>query len=55
MLILFEDEADVNHVCMQGPWSFDKYLIELYRPGNEVAIADATFDRTSFWVQIQGL
>lgn len=50
MLILFEDEADVNRILMQGPWSFGKYLIELYRPSEEATINDATFDKASFWV-----
>ena len=55
VLILFEDEADVVRILMQGPWSFDRYLIGLYRPGEETTVDDASFDWTSFWVQIHGL
>lgn len=51
VLIFFEDEADVARILMQGPWSFDKYLIGLYRPGEET---NASFDWTSSWVQIHG-
>ena len=54
-LLLFEDEADVQRILLQGPWTFDKYLIGVFRPGNDVAVEDAIFDRASFWVQIHGL
>ena len=50
VLLLFEDVADANRISMQGPWSFNKYLIGLYRPGEEATVNGATFDRASFWV-----
>ncbi|KAK7858174.1 uncharacterized protein CFP56_013819 [Quercus suber] len=54
-LLLFDDEADVQRILLQGPWTFDKYLIGVYRPGNDASVEDAVFDRASFWVQIHGL
>ena len=54
-LLLFDDEADVNLILMQGPCSFDKYLISLYKPGDDASMDDASFNRASFWVQIHGL
>lgn len=53
--ILFDDEADVNHILMQWPWPFNKYLIGLYKLGAKATVDDATFDQASFWVQIHGL
>ncbi|KAL0004851.1 hypothetical protein SO802_012412 [Lithocarpus litseifolius] len=40
---------------MQGPRTFDKYLIVLYQLVAEATVDNATFDRSSFWVQIHGL
>ena len=40
---------------MQGPWSFDKYMVGLFHPGEAVAVEDTRFDTASFWVQIHGL
>lgn len=54
-LLLFDDEENVNRLLMQGPWSFDKYLIGLYKPGDDASVDDASFNRASFWVQIHGL
>ena len=55
VLLLFEDVVDANRIFMQGPWSFNKCLIGLYRPGEEAIVNGATFDRASFWVQIHSL
>ena len=55
VLLLFEDVADANRIFMQGPWSFNKYLIGLYRPREEATVNGATLDKASFWVQIHGL
>ena len=55
VLILFEDVADVNHILMQGPWFFDKYLIGLNKPGEAATVDYATFDSASFWIQVHGL
>ena len=54
-LLLFDDEADVQRILLQGPWTFDKYLISVFRPGNDAAVEDAVFDKASFWVQIHEL
>ena len=55
VLILFDDETDVNRILLQGPWTFDKYLIGLFKLGEEASVEDARFDKASFWVQIHGL
>ena len=52
VLILFENEADPPKILAQGPWSFDKYLIGLYKPKEEESMDDATFTNASFWIQI---
>lgn len=55
VLILFEDVVDVNCILMRGPWFFDKYLIGLYKPGEVATVDNATFDSSSFWIQVHGL
>uniref|UniRef100_A0A7N2KZP8 DUF4283 domain-containing protein n=1 Tax=Quercus lobata TaxID=97700 RepID=A0A7N2KZP8_QUELO len=54
-MILFEDEDDPKRIIMQGPWSFDKYLIGLFQLGELATVDDAKFDTASFLVQIHGL
>lgn len=54
-VISFEDEYDPKRIIMQGPWSFDKYLIGLFHLGELATVDDAKFDTASFWVQIHGL
>ena len=34
VLVLFDDEDDLDHILMRGPWSFDKYLLCLYKLKN---------------------
>lgn len=55
VLILFENEADPPKILAQGPWSFNKYLIGLYKPKEEESVDDATFTKASFWIQIHDL
>ena len=31
VLVLFDEEYDLDHILMRGPWSFDKYLLGLYK------------------------
>ena len=52
VLLLFDDKADVQRILMQGPWTFDKYLIGLFKPGDDTAVEDAMFDRASFYCVI---
>ena len=52
VLLLFMDEADTQKILSQGPWSFDKYLIGLYKPKATESVDDASFDTASFWIQI---
>ncbi|KAL0007876.1 hypothetical protein SO802_009378 [Lithocarpus litseifolius] len=55
VLIIFSEEADTHKILSQQPWSFDKYLIGLYKPTAEESVDDAKFDRASFWIQIYNL
>ena len=50
VLIIFEDEFTPQKLLVQGPWTFDKYIIGLYKPMGEESMNDATFDKASFWV-----
>ena len=55
VLILFSDEANAMKIISQGSWSFDKYLIGLYKPSESKSVDDARFDTASFWIQIHNL
>lgn len=55
VLILFSSEADALKIFGQQPWSFDKYLIGLYKPTAEESVEDAMFNNTSFWIQVHNL
>ena len=45
----------MQKILSQGPSSFDKYLIGLYKPGSKESVNDANFDTASFWIQIHNL
>ena len=55
VMLLFDDEDDPKCILMQGPWSFDKYMVGLFHPGEAATVEDTMFDTTSFWVQNCGL
>ena len=55
VLLIFEDEADTQRILAQGSWTFDKYLISLYKPKGDESADDAMFDHVSFWVQFHNL
>ena len=55
ILIIFDDETAPMKIITQGPWSFDKYLFDLYKSSDDESINDATFSYTSFWIQIHNL
>lgn len=55
VLIIFDDETTPMKIITQGPWSFDKYLIGLYKPSDDESINNTTFSYTSFWIQIHNL
>ena len=48
VMILFDDEYNQDHILMRGRWSFDKYLLGLYKPRKNEAVKNAKFDRESF-------
>ena len=49
-LVLFDEEYDLGHILIRGLWSFDKYLLGLYKLGKNEAVKNAQFDHVSFWV-----
>jgi hypothetical protein len=53
--IYFADEADLERVIANGPWSYDKYFIIFQRTEEEIPITALTFDTIDLWVQIHGL
>lgn len=55
VLILFSSEADSLKILSQQPWSFEKYLISLYKPTEEESVEDAKFTYVPFWIQIHNL
>lgn len=55
VLVLFDEEYDLDHILMRGPWSFEKYLLGLYKLEKNEAVKHARFDRASFWVQMHDL
>ena len=55
VLILFDEEYDLDHILMRGPWSFGKYLLGLYKLEHNESVKNAWFDKASFWVQIHDL
>ncbi|KAK7835583.1 hypothetical protein CFP56_023358 [Quercus suber] len=55
ILLLFTHEADVQKVILQGPWSFDKYLIGLNQPSASESVEDTKFVTSPFWIQIHNL
>ncbi|XP_023907357.1 uncharacterized protein LOC112019055 [Quercus suber] len=55
VLILFSSKADSLKILSQQPWSFDKYLIGLYKPTEEESVEDAKFTSAPFWIQIHNL
>ena len=50
VLVLFDEEYDLDHILMRGPWSFD--ILGLYKLEKNEAVKHARFDRASFWVQM---
>ncbi|KAK7834206.1 hypothetical protein CFP56_024848 [Quercus suber] len=48
VLLLFSDEADTLKILAQQPWSFDKYLIGLYKPTEHESVEATTFDYATF-------
>ena len=55
VMLLFNDEDDPKRILMQGPRSFDKYMVGLFHPGEAATVEDTMFDTASFWVQNCGL
>ena len=47
-MLIFDDEDDPKWILMQGPWSFDKYLIGVFRPDEAATVEDAKFNIASF-------
>ena len=54
-LFLFKMMDDLDKVLLQGPWSYDKYLLILHKLQAEESARKVRLDRVSFWIQIHGL
>ena len=55
VMLLFDDEDDPKRILIQGPRSFDKFMVGLFHPGEVATVEDTMFDTASFWVQNCGL
>ena len=49
VMLLFDDEDDPN-ILILVPWSFNKYMVGLFHPGEAATVEDIMFDTASFWV-----
>ena len=41
VLILFNEEYNLDHILMRDPWSFDKYLLGLYKLERNKSVKNA--------------
>ncbi|KAL0009751.1 hypothetical protein SO802_004859 [Lithocarpus litseifolius] len=55
VLFLFRDKEDLDRVLLQGPWSFDKYILLLHKLEVGESVTSLLFHKAAFWVQIHGL
>nr|XP_023912495.1 uncharacterized protein LOC112024087 [Quercus suber] len=54
-LFLFQNEDDADKVLLQGPWSFDKYLLALHKLKTGEAVSKIKFDKMTLWIQIHDI
>ena len=50
MLFTFKDELDAERILLGAPWSFDKYLVALFRYETDQSIKEIQFNTAAFWV-----
>lgn len=55
VLFSFQIKEDLDRVLLQGPWSFDKYILLLHKLKVGETVSSLTFHEATFWVQIHGL
>lgn len=55
LLFIFKDEADLEWVIKQSPWTFDKYLVVLQKPDVDNSIESMSFNSSPFWVQLHNV
>ena len=55
LLFIFKDEADLEWVIKQSPWTFDKYLVALQKPDEDKSIESMSFNSSPFWVQLHNV
>ena len=55
VLFSFQAKEDLDRVLLQGPWSFDKYILLLHKLKVGELVSSLTFHKATFWVQIHGL
>ena len=54
-LFIFDNEADVDRILSNEPWSFDKSLVVLQKYDRLTPLSDLPLDKTSFWVQVHNI
>ncbi|XP_075663249.1 uncharacterized protein LOC142632800 [Castanea sativa] len=55
ILFTFDNEAEVEMIMANEPWSFDKHLMVLQRYGKDSIAEELSFNLTHFWVQVHGI
>ena len=55
VLFLFQEKEDLDMVLLQGPRSFDKYILLLHKLEVGELVSSLTFHEAAFWVKIHGL
>ena len=55
LLFIFKDEADLEWVIKQSPWTFHKYLVALQKPDEDKSMESMSFNSSPFWVQLHNV
>ena len=55
VLFIFEDSVDAEQIIIGEPWSYDKFLVSLWRLDKSVPVKELRFNMTRFWVQLHDL
>nr|XP_023893107.1 uncharacterized protein LOC112005088 [Quercus suber] len=55
ILFVFDNKVEADKVIQSEPWTFDKHLIVMERYDPSSSIDELAMDKTTFWVQVQGL
>ena len=55
VLFVFVNPNDIERICKNQPWSFDKHLVMLQRYNTDCPMRDLVFSKTLFWVQVHDI